>query len=60
MSFTPIIPLSGYSGWAMLNKTMERQQTTFSASAQNQRLEDYFREKIGTVNSAEELVSSWS
>lgn len=57
MSFTPIIPLSGYSGWVMLNKTMERQQTTFSASAQNQRLEDYFREKIGTVNSAEELVS---
>ena len=57
MSFTPIIPLSGYSGWVMLNKTMERQQTTFSTSAQNQRLEDYFREKIGTVNSAEELVS---
>lgn len=57
MSYTPVIPLSGYSGWVMLNKTMERQQTAFNSSSQSQNLEDYFREKIGSISSAEELVN---
>lgn len=57
MSYTPVISLSGYSGWVMLNKTMERQQTAFNSSSQTQNLEDYFREKIGTISSVEELVN---
>lgn len=57
MSYTPVIPLSGYSGWVMLNKTMERQQTAFNSSSQNQNLEDYFREKIGTISSVDELIN---
>lgn len=57
MSFTPVIPLSGYAGWAMLNRTIEAQKTAFVNSAEIQRDEDYFREKIGTISTAEDLVS---
>ncbi|MEZ5684462.1 MAG: DUF1217 domain-containing protein [Paracoccaceae bacterium] len=57
MSYTPVIPLSGYAGWSFLNRTMEKQQAAFAASADIQRDETYFREKIGDVRSAEELVS---
>jgi hypothetical protein len=57
MSYSPIIPLSGYAGWKMLERTMERQQATFVASASVQRSEEYFREKIGGVTSAEDLVA---
>ncbi len=49
MSYTPVIPLSGYAGWKMLGRTMERQQAAFVASASVQRTEEYFREKIGGI-----------
>lgn len=57
MSYTPVVPLSGYAGWKFLNRTMEKQQAAFVASAEIQRNEDYFREKIGSISSAEELVA---
>ncbi|MCV2878854.1 DUF1217 domain-containing protein [Sedimentimonas flavescens] len=57
MSYTPVIPMGGYAGWKFLNRTMEKQQAAFTASAQIQRNEDYFREKIGSVTTAAELVA---
>ena len=57
MSYTPAIPLSGYAGWAFLKRTMPTQQASFNAAPQNKRDEDYFREKIGTINTAEQLVN---
>lgn len=57
MSYTPIIPASGYAGWKLLNRTMVAQKTAFTSSAEMQRDEDYFREKIGSIKTAEELVS---
>jgi hypothetical protein len=57
MSFTPIVPFSGYSGWAFLKRTMPAQQEAFQKSAELVRDEDYFRANIGSINSAEELVS---
>lgn len=57
MSYTPAIPLSGYAGWAFLKRTMPTQQASFNASPQNKRDEDYFREKIGTITTAEQLVN---
>ncbi len=57
MSYTPVIPLSGYAGWKMLGRTMERQQAAFVASASVQRTEEYFREKIGGITKAEDLVN---
>lgn len=57
MSFTPIVPFSGYSGWSFLKRTMPAQKIAFQASAALARDEDYFRAKIGSVKTAEALVS---
>jgi len=57
MTFQPIVPLTGYVGWRFLQKTLETQQETFNNSQQVQRSTDYFRENIGGVQSAEDLVS---
>lgn len=57
MSYTPIIPASGYAGWKILNRTMTTQKAAFVASAEIQRDEDYFREKIGSIKTAEDLVA---
>ncbi|MCJ8140567.1 DUF1217 domain-containing protein [Falsirhodobacter halotolerans] len=56
MSFSPIIPMSGYGGWAFLQRTMDQQRTTFDQGAALQRDEAYFRDKIGSIRSAAELV----
>ena len=57
MSFSPALPLSGYAGWAFLKRTQQSQQASFNASAQNKRDEDYFRAKIGSISTAEQLVN---
>ncbi len=56
MSFTPVVPFGGFSGWGFLNRTMAAQKTAFSADPALQRDETYFREKIGTIDTAEKLV----
>ena len=57
MSFQPVLPLSGYTGWTFLKRTMERQQALQQASPVLQRDEAYFRDRIGKVGTAEDLVS---
>ncbi len=57
MSYTPVLPFGGYAGWSLLNRTMGRQMAAFTASADIQRNETYFREKIGSIRTAEDLVS---
>jgi hypothetical protein len=57
MTFQPIVPVSGYSGWLFLDRTLDQQQETFSNSAELVRDTDYFRENIATVQTAEDLVS---
>lgn len=57
MSFQPVVPLSGYVGWRFLERTLEAQQTAFSESQPIVRATDYFRENIGDVRTAEELVN---
>ena len=57
MSFTPIVPMSGYGGWTFLQRTMDKQTAAFDASATMKREEAYFRENIGNVRTAEDLVS---
>jgi Protein of unknown function (DUF1217) len=56
MTFSPILPQSGYAGWAFLKRTMVTQKATFTATAPLRRDEDYFRAKIGAVNTADDLV----
>ncbi len=57
MSFQPILPLDGYVGWRFLQRTRESQEASHAAAPAAQRDEAYFREKIGSITSAEELVS---
>lgn len=55
--FQPIIPIGGLGGWRFLQETYDRQFAAFTQSAQLQRNSDYFRENIGKIETAEELVS---
>lgn len=57
MTFTPAIPLGGYAGWTFLKRTYDTQTKAFQASAELKRDEDYFRARIGSVKTAEQLVS---
>ncbi len=57
MSFSPVIPFSGYAGWKFLGRSMQAQQAAFAASATHKREETYFREKIGSIKTAEDLVA---
>jgi hypothetical protein len=56
MSFVPLVPLSGYAGYMFLKRTLTAQQAAFSATPEVTRDEDYFRQKIGSVKTAEDLV----
>ena len=57
MTFQPVIPIGGLAGWAFLKRTSVTQQAAMKASPANQRDETYFKERIGQINTAEELVS---
>lgn len=57
MSYQVVVPLSGYAGWAALNRTMDTQKVAFNESTVIQRETDYFRENIGSITSAEELMA---
>lgn len=57
MSFNPVLPVSGYAGWAFLKKTMASQKAAFVKSPEIKRDEDYFRAKIGSIQTADQLVA---
>lgn len=56
MSFQPVIPLSGYAGWAFLSRTKARQQASFNASPMLEREVAYFKTAIGQITSVKALV----
>lgn len=55
--FQPVIPIGGLGGWRFLQETYDSQMEAFKQSAQLQRDTDYFRENIGDVETAEQLVA---
>ncbi|MCM2561892.1 DUF1217 domain-containing protein [Lutimaribacter sp. EGI FJ00015] len=57
MSFQPVLPMAGLAGWRFLQRTMDTQTATFNSGAQITRDTDYFLEKIGKIDTAEQLVS---
>lgn len=57
MSFQPVIPFSGYAGWAFLKRSMAAQQATLQSTAAVRRDEAYFRANIGRIDTAEQLVA---
>jgi hypothetical protein len=56
MTYQPVVPASGNLGWAFLTRTREAQQAAFESSATVSRQTTYFRETIGSVQTAEDLV----
>lgn len=59
MSFAPVLPLGGYAGWKILQSTLEVQQTRFANDPAQSRDRAYFKENIGKITSAEELVKDY-
>jgi len=59
MTFQPVLPLGGYSGWRYLQSTLQTQQAQFAQSASQAVDRAYFRENIDSIHSAEELVSDY-
>ena len=57
MTFRPVLPFNGFAGWSFLKRTMPAQTAAQQSSPSQQRDEAYFRQKIGKINSADELVS---
>lgn len=57
MSFQPVLPLGGYTGWRFLQRTLAQQEASHAAAPAAQRDEAYFRENIAAVQTAEDLVS---
>ncbi|HMO07299.1 MAG TPA: DUF1217 domain-containing protein [Paracoccaceae bacterium] len=57
MSFRPAIPVDGLVGWAFLKRTEPRQRAAFAAAPAQQRDEDYFRARIGSVRTADDLMA---
>ena len=55
--FTPVVPNGGPGGWAFLNRTLASQKKAFAADPAFKRDEVYFRDRIGAVSTAEELVA---
>ncbi|MBJ3763172.1 DUF1217 domain-containing protein [Maribius pontilimi] len=56
MTYQPVVPFGGNAGWEFLQRTRDRQQAAFESSAVIVRNTDRFRERIGTIGSAEELI----
>ena len=56
MTYAPVIPATGYAGWAILKRTLATQTDAFVKSPEIKRDEDYFRANIGKITTAEDLV----
>lgn len=56
MTFQPTVPGGGLAGWAFLKRTQPAQQAAFDATAQARREASYFRDRIGNIRKAEDLV----
>ncbi|MBS0562988.1 MAG: DUF1217 domain-containing protein [Proteobacteria bacterium] len=56
MSFAPVIPGGGLTGWAFLSRTLAAQKKAFATGAQTRGDEEYFRDRIGAVGSADALL----
>lgn len=57
MSFSPVLPAGGYTGWTILQRTKAAQTATFNKSPELARDEAYFRTKIKSVKTADDLVN---
>ncbi|MBP1805063.1 DUF1217 domain-containing protein [Rubellimicrobium aerolatum] len=56
MTYQPVLPLGGYTGWRVLQRTLDRQEANFNKSAPVQRATDYFKANIAKAKTAADLV----
>jgi hypothetical protein len=59
MSFQPLLPLGGYSGWRFLSANLETQIARSARDPAQARDIAHFRDKIGQIETAEDLVSDF-
>ena len=59
MSYQPFVPTGGLAGWRFLQNTIGKQREVHGEGVALQRDLSYFREKIGKIDSAEELVGDY-
>lgn len=59
MSYAVQLGMGGYLGWKLLERTADKQMTTFQNDLQIRRSSDYFAEKMPAVKQADELVSDY-
>jgi hypothetical protein len=57
MVFQPVIPLSGFGGWAFLQSTYDRQLDAFSNAPQIKNDTEYFKEKMSQPMAVEDFLS---
>lgn len=57
MTFQPILPATGYTGWRFLVQTAESQKQTYVESAPVARTTTYFRENIADVRTVDDLLA---
>ncbi|MEO8529911.1 MAG: DUF1217 domain-containing protein [Deltaproteobacteria bacterium] len=56
MTFQAFLPAGGVLGWRLLSKTKPAQIAAVARSPETQRLTDYFKAKIGSVKTADDLM----
>lgn len=57
MTISALVPMDGLAGYRFLQRTREQQEDLISQSPLSQRLEETFRERIGTIETAAQLVN---
>lgn len=58
MNFQPLLPATGIAGWNFLQATYDKQFDVFKNDSVLKRETDYFMENIGSVKTAEDLISN--
>ncbi|OUS05823.1 hypothetical protein A9Q96_11075 [Rhodobacterales bacterium 52_120_T64] len=59
MGFQPIVPQTGLVGWRFLERTAETQRVAFEKSPELLRDLEYFKENVGDMTTAEDLVNDY-
>ncbi|MEL6960650.1 MAG: DUF1217 domain-containing protein [Pseudomonadota bacterium] len=57
MTFQPLVPFGGYAGWLFIDRTADTQRAAFNESQPVKRATEVFRERIGSVLTAKDLVA---
>lgn len=57
MSFQPILPLDGFTGWRFLQRTLPAQSAAHASSPAALRDESYVREKIAAIDTPQDLIA---